>query len=346
MSFDNQMCMLSNTPVRPETKVKLYFLVSDGPLNKPLYQEKVYYPWDTCKILGSVSLEAIYKEYNQFSIIENEKSRYILSLLKEDQENEELNFDKIFEQLSDGFIKINKTTNKNAYISIGVIHKDIYEQMVSVSKNNYDKVFEKQYEEYIDFRDNDAQRIYRKTYTPEEYEKEKDFINEMRVGFIKEYTFNILLPDTRNAFATLKKQNSLSDKEAFSLISDDMHIVHILYECSMPIAPKSVNDVHSDSSLRKALFNLAQEKLYNDESFELVKPLFKVKVTQEVSISQLKEIFKKDYFTDELKALEDFEKQHSGKDYITLTGENEINQYIFLEEFIEQTDVELIIKFD
>lgn len=345
MSFDYQMCMLSNTPIHNNTKVKLYFLIAEGVYKQPLFKEKIFYPWHTSKILGGVSLNATYTEYNEFKIQDDEKSRYILSLLRKDQNNESLTFEEIFEQLATSHIKINKTTNENAYLNIGLVHDDIYKHMVKFAKKKALPMLKKQFAEHIKFRDVEGKKIY-KSATSEKYEEDKDYINLLRVGFIQEYIFSFLSVDGKNPFAYFKKEYALTDNAAFNLLVEDMLLVHIMYECSMSLNPRSLNDVHSDKSLRKELFLCSHEKLYNDEDAEIIKPKFSVKVTQEISASALAKVFNKECFKEESEALKDFRSEHYELNEVRLRGAKEINSHSFLRDIITQTDVDLIIKLD
>jgi len=345
MSFDYQMCMLSNTPIHNNTKVKLYFLIAEGVYKKPLFKEKIFYPWDTSKILGGVSLNATYTEYNQFKIQDDEKSRYILSLLRKDQNNENLTFEEIFDQLTTSNIKLNKTTNENAYLNIGLVHEDIYKHMIKVAKKKALPMLKKQFAEHMKFRDVESKEICKST-PSEEYEKQKDYINVLSVGFIQEYIFSFLPVDGKNPFAYFKKEYALTDDEAFSLLVEDMLLIHVMHECSMSLVPRSLNDVHSDTLLRKELFLCAHEKLYNDVDAEIINPKFSVKVTQEISISALEKIFNKQCFKEELESLKDFRSEHYELNEVRLSGAKEINSYLFLRDVITQTDVDLIIKLD
>lgn len=345
MSFDYQMCMLSNTPIHNNTKVKLYFLIAEGVYKQPLFKEKIFYPWDTSKILGGVSLNATYTEDNEFKIKDDEKSRYILSLLRKDQNDENLTFETIFEQLVTGHIKINKTTNENAYLNIGLVHEDIYKHMIKFAKKKALPMLKKQFAEHIKFRDVESKEICKST-PSEKYEEDKDYINVLRVGFIQEYIFSFLSVDGKNPFAYFKKEYALTDNDAFDLLVEDMLLIHIMYECSMSLNPRSLNDVHSDRSLRKELFLFAHEKLYNDEDSEMIKPKFSVKVTQEISYSALAKVFNKQCFKEELNALKEFRSEHYELNEVRLSGAKEINSYIFLRDVITQTDVDLIIKLD
>lgn len=138
----------------------------------------------------------------------------------------------------------------------------------------------------------------------------------------------------------------MTDNDAFDLLVEDMLLIHIMYECSMSLNPRSLNDVHSDRSLRKELFLCAHEKLYNDEDSEMIKPKFSVKVTQEISYSALAKVFNKQCFKEELNALKEFRSEHYELNEVRLSGAKEINSYIFLRDVITQTDVDLIIKLD
>lgn len=114
----------------------------------------ICYPWDISTILGGLSLTATYVSHKEYEIVDDIKSQYVLSVLRENQCNPNLTFKDIFEY-SDNNKPLLVYPHKNfGYLKHSLIHFDIYNSMVDFHKEKDMRKIKPRFDHYINFRDN------------------------------------------------------------------------------------------------------------------------------------------------------------------------------------------------
>lgn len=340
MGFSNQMCMLSNTPICEGSKVKLFLLVMGGVHGQPVFSDTLFYPWDVAKILGGVSMNARYIERSTFEIEEDIKSKYILSVLRNDQENPDLTFDDIFDSIhtggKDGLKIRNIAINKSAYIRYGLVNADIYDKMVAFHKAEaINNRINSGFKHYIEMRNKFGKGL---------SEKDKEYRMEFHVGSFHEYAADVLTEPGLHIFGDLKIEYGLTDDEALNILLDDMVLMNIFFECSILLSPRPMNDVHSSKTLKEELFKQSHELLYNIKEGEFMTPKHSIKVSQYIHINDIKEAFKYESYHNERKSIEEFERKYADLKSVNLNSA-EIQSIDFLGNYLDESDMSLTIIF-
>lgn len=342
MGFSNQMCMLSNTPIEEGSKVKLFFLVAEGKYGTPIFRDNICYPWDISTVLGGLSLTATYINHGEYEVEDNLKSQYILSVLRENQNNHALTFSDVFEYLHDNIPIIVYPRKKSGYLRIGLIHFDLYNEMVSYHKEKALKTIMPRFEHYVELRD--SQDILKNIKRDGELKNFKEYMMELHAGGLKEYATDLMCKPGRHPFADIKIGYNLNDNESLNVLLDDMVMMNIFFECSIILSQRPLNDVHSSNELKRELFKNSHESLYNKREVGFFKTQYKVSVNQEISLQDIKKAFEYESYSDERKSIEEFEIKYTGAEKVRLTPD-EIKDITFLKDYIEDSDIELTILF-
>jgi len=339
MGFSNQMCMLSNTPIAEGSKVKLFILVAGGVHGQPVFRDNIFYPWDVAKILGGVSMTARYVERSTFEIENDIKSQYILSVLRNDQDNPGLTFEEVFDSIHTGGKETmtlkNVAVNKSAYLRYGLINAEIYEKMVAFHKEKALSRINHGFEHYVEMRDKFGTGV---------LEDAKEYRMEFHVGSLHEYAADVIAELGHHIFGDLKRVYGLTDEEALNVLLDDMVMMNIFFECSILLAPRPMNDVHSSQELKQELFKRSHELLYDLRQGEFITPKHNVKVFQYLHINDIKEAFKYESYHVERKSIEDFEAKHADLKHVHLNPA-QIQSLDFLGDYLDNPDMWLTIVF-
>lgn len=344
MSLSNKMCMLSNTPIQEGSLVKLFFLVAEGKYGNPIFKMDTCYPWDASTILGGISLNARYIRKQEYEVVDDIKSRYVLDILKENQGNSNLTFEDIFTSFNDGKAILVYPNKKNGYLKLASIHLDIYEKMVEFHKEKALKKIKPRFDHYINFRDN--LKVDKNLFKNEsDFKSHIEYRMELHAGFLKEYTTDLFSKYGRHPFANLKLNYDLSDNDAFDILVDDMIIMDVFFECSILLSERPLNDELSSRKLKRELFKKSHELLYNSETSFFFKTKYSVIIEQEVILKDIKKTFEFESYNKELLAIEDFEKKYRENPYVIIHPED-IKNIIFLSEYIEDKNIPVKIIFD
>lgn len=342
MGFYNKMCMLSNTPIAEGSKVKLFFLVAEGKYGAPIFSDNICYPWDISTILGGLSITARYISHREYEVEDDIKSQYILSVLRENQNNPALTFSDIFESLHDNTPITVYPHKKTGYLRIGLIHFELYNKMVNYHKEKALKAIMPRFEHYIELRD--SRDIPKSIIGAQELKRFKEYMMDLHVGGLKEYATDLINEPGRHPFADIKLNHNLNDSETLNVLLDDMIMMNIFFECSILLCQRPLNDVHSSNKLKRELFKNSHETLYNKREVGFFKTQYKVSIHQEISLKDIRKAFEYESYKDERKDIEEFAIKHTGKEKVKLTS-NEIKGITFLKDYIEDPDIELTIFF-
>lgn len=164
MGSFNTTCAISHSAITPGDKVRLFFLASqDGHSNDA--QKNILsigckcYPWDDFKVIGGMSLEATYEDYNSYSFDEDSIfSQLILKQIKENYlenvsvEGEEYNsshdhmdinvndldWEKILDMIHSGRLYL-KGYGRGVKPAVGMmaIHESVYNIMMKETYEQY-----------------------------------------------------------------------------------------------------------------------------------------------------------------------------------------------------------------
>src|ERR1044071_4618706 len=90
MGSFNTTCAISHAPIRPNDKVRLFFLASQTGYSVDSRKSILSigcqcYPWDDFQVIGGISLEATYEDYNSYSF--DEKSIFAQLILNQIKKN-------------------------------------------------------------------------------------------------------------------------------------------------------------------------------------------------------------------------------------------------------------------
>jgi hypothetical protein len=164
MGSFNTTCAISHAPIRPDDKVRLFFLASKGGYYKELERNILSigcqcYPWDDFEVIGGISLEATYEDYNNYSFKEDDiYSHYIHNIIKRDYspnirvEGEEYNeshdhmdvkvenldWEKIMNMIHSGRLYL-KGYGRGAKPAVAMmaIHESVYQIMMNETYEKY-----------------------------------------------------------------------------------------------------------------------------------------------------------------------------------------------------------------
>lgn len=345
MGSFNQTCMLSNTPVRIGDKVKVLFLISDGCYHntKTILTSSIVKPWNAFKILGGLSVDAEYKGYGVFDVVENIKSSHILKLLRIASNNEKLSFNDAFEKIKDGKFDCNNYHRENIFINYSVIHEDIYSKIISYYNVDRKESLKTHLEESLER----IKSILGKNKSESQSDSDERF--EILFDFYNEYFPKGVNKDLElNSYTSIRKYNKeLNKDDIFNIIIDDLLLMEILFETSILLSPRPMNHELAPRDLKEFLLKQSLEHfLNNDYDEETVKVIKKVKIIQEVSIKDLEEYFDEcgEWLPEEEKDFKDFlsKNKESKKVYIEAS---EIENFVFLESALLDHDNDVVISF-
>lgn len=165
MGSFNTTCAISRAPIREGDKVRLFFLASDAHtypvdlLRTSISKGCQCYVWDDFKVIGGISLEATYSDYNTYEFDENSLfSRYIRWIIRGnysmnvsevgkeynefhdhmDVPPEDLSWEKIFDMQHSGrlFLK-GYGSGHLPFVGIMAIHESVYQIMLNESYEVY-----------------------------------------------------------------------------------------------------------------------------------------------------------------------------------------------------------------
>lgn len=164
MGSFNTTCAISHSPITPGDKVRLFFLASqagfsDDPQKNILSIGCQCYPWDDFKVIGGISLQATYDDYNSYSfdensifskmILEHIKNNYLENVSEEGKEYNEyhdhmdvnvndLDWQKVLNMIHSGrlYLKGYGRGVKPA-VAMMAIHEPIYDIMMKETYEQY-----------------------------------------------------------------------------------------------------------------------------------------------------------------------------------------------------------------
>ncbi|SOK58651.1 Phage protein [Yersinia phage fHe-Yen9-04] len=157
-------CAVSNTPIREGDKVRLFFLVSHqfsyryDPLRHSISNGCQCYPHDDFTVIGGISLEAEYSDYNTYSFDqESIYARYIRYIIKRDYamnvseegkeyneyhdhmdiSKDDLSWGKIQDMIHSGRLFINSYGSNLPFVATMAIHESVYQIMLNEPFERY-----------------------------------------------------------------------------------------------------------------------------------------------------------------------------------------------------------------
>lgn len=164
MGSFNTTCAISHAPIRPNDKVRLFFLASQTGYSVDSRKSILSigcqcYPWDDFKVIGGISLEATYEDYNSYSF--DEKSIFAQLILNQIKKNysenvsiegkeynsshdhmdvnvNDLDWEKILHMIHSGRLYL-KAFGHQASPAVGMmaIHESVYEIMMKETYEQY-----------------------------------------------------------------------------------------------------------------------------------------------------------------------------------------------------------------
>ncbi|QOI71855.1 hypothetical protein pEaSNUABM47_00372 [Erwinia phage pEa_SNUABM_47] len=165
MGSFNTTCAVSNTPIREGDKVRLFFLLSHrfsynfDPLRNSISQGCQCYPHDDFTVIGGISLEAEYTDYNTYSFDqESIFANYIHSIILRDYEmnvseegkeynpyhdhmdvpKSDLTWEKIQDMMHSGRLHLRSYGNCNLpFVTTMAIHESVYQIMLNEPFERY-----------------------------------------------------------------------------------------------------------------------------------------------------------------------------------------------------------------
>lgn len=168
MGCFNTTCFLSNSPIMPGNKVKLFVLVSNEnsyrsyPEEPKLGNGAKCYAWDDYSLLSCMHMDAIYDDYGNYDIEENFISEMILSLISNNYcMNEKiqgrdyndhhdclnihpasLDWVRVQDMIHEGRLFFNQIGSRKPFVSMIAIHEDIFNTFFGhVDKKDQDSFF-------------------------------------------------------------------------------------------------------------------------------------------------------------------------------------------------------------
>lgn len=163
MGSFNTTCAISHSAITPGDKVRLFFLASQDGYSEDAQKNILSigcqcYPWDDFKVIGGISLEATYEDYNSYSFDEKSIfSQLILSQIKEnylenvsvegkeynsyhdhmDVNVNDLDWEKILNMIHSGRLYLKGYgRGVNPAVAMMAIHESVYNVMM---KETYEK---------------------------------------------------------------------------------------------------------------------------------------------------------------------------------------------------------------
>ena len=159
MGSFNTTCAVSHSPIREGDKVRLFFLVSQpswykfDPIHHSLNKGCQCYAWDDFQVIGGISLEAKYSDYNTYEFDEESiyaryirwliRTNYSMNIPEEGKEyneshdhmnvpKDDLSWEKIFDMQHSGrlFLK-GYGGGPLPFVGIMAIHESVYQIMLN-----------------------------------------------------------------------------------------------------------------------------------------------------------------------------------------------------------------------
>lgn len=245
MGCFNYTCAISHAPIRPNDKVRLFFIAS----STTRFGDKNYTfngfqlePYDAFKVIGGISLKSSYLDYGNFDLDNSIYTKYILSVIQKNYimqtendiqksifmkkyiniEKENLTFEHIMNMIHHGCLYIKSEHGEHAVIvNLMAVHEEIYNMMckevgdIGEDAQNEDYAYKKvnPYKELMAFRKNDTPNI--KIY--KHYKQDQSFnLSMMLYGYMyqpmvtgnQNYEFNNAYNLLFNMSETLMKKQS------------------------------------------------------------------------------------------------------------------------------------------
>jgi len=349
MGSFNQMCMVSNVPVKPDAAVKVFFLVSNGDYRnqKTIMTGAMPNPWSAFKVFGGMCVDAVYRGYNRFDVVKNEKSDFLLDLLKKLTGEPDMDFTKVFELIDEGKLACPSLTRENVFMNIACVHDFAYEELIYHGESQKAGLKEKLMEQIS--RINEViNRANNDNHLPSEdkAERAKDLMLR-HMNFFDEYTPMCLDNDLGKCAFYLFSQHrpELTEQEVFDRIADDLVLMDGLYELGVTLSPKSLNHEIANESLREKVLKKGMEYFLNDyydeESVEVRK---RVKVIQEVTKQNLTDYLEEcgDYMPGAQEDFERFIEKHEGQSHVYIEAKN-VASLLFLKESLRDKEQDVLI---
>lgn len=342
MGYYKKICMLSGVPIKTNDEVKVFFLAATGSYKskETILVGNLVYPWSAFKIVAGLSIDAIYKGYDKFEVIENIKSKIVLKYLKTIMKKPELTYENMFNLIFDGetFIEYYK---ENTFLSAGYVHNDMYDKSISYLKemnDGYDNI------------KNDFERyLLEKAKAVEICKNDKDssMIEELvepEIGHLQQYIFG-----RKNSYQFIKKNinPSYTEHDFFNDFSKDIYFMDVMRETGTLLIPNmDLNEDISSHIKSKLLMDALEKSLNNDENDEYLPVRSKVKVYQEISIENIKNFYDEIEGNDSnsFKCFEKFILENKNKSILLIKKEN-IKDYSFLIENLYEQDKDVMIIF-
>lgn len=164
MGSFNTTCAISHTPIRPNDKVRLFFLASKSGYYKDQERNILSigcqcYPWDDFEVIGGISLESTYEDYNNYSFQEdNIFSAYIYNIIRRnyspnisvegeeynsyhdhmDVKLDDLDWAKIMNMIHSGRLYLNGYgRGAKPAVAMMAIHESVYQIMMAETYEKY-----------------------------------------------------------------------------------------------------------------------------------------------------------------------------------------------------------------
>lgn len=348
MGSFNQMCMVSNIPVKPETSVKLFFLVSNGDYRnqKTIMTGVMPNPWSAFKVFGGIGIDAIYRGYNRFDVIENEKSYYLLDLLKKLTCDPDMDFSKVFELIEKGELLCRTLSRENVFMNFACVHRFAYDELINhgeKQKISFKKILTDQISK--------INEVINKNFNNSvAYETKEERVKDLmlrHMNFFEEYTPTCLDNDLGKCSFYLFSQYKpeFTDNEVFSYIIDDILFMDGLYELGVTLSPKVCNHELASEKLRENVMSKGLSYFMNDyfdEDYVEVKK--KVSVIQEIKVENIKEYFEVcgDFLSEHQKGFECFLKENASKNKVYIEA-SKIKDIAFLSAILQDNKHDVIL---
>lgn len=342
MGYYKKICMLSGLPVKRNDKVKVFFLVATGSYKskETILVGNLVYPWSAFKIVAALSVDAIYKGYDKFEVVENIKSKIVLKYLQAIMKRTELTYENMFNLIFDGetFIEYYK---ENTFLSAGYVHDDMYYKSIFYLKEMNDG--------YDNIKDDFERYLSAKAKAVEMCKNDKDdsMVEELvepEIGSLQQYIFG-----RKNPYQFIKKNinPSYTEHDFFNDFCQDIYFMDVMRETGTLLIPNmDLNEDISSHIKSKLLIDALEKSLNNDENDEYLPVRSKVKVYQEISIENIKSFYNEieGNNSKSFKCFEKFILENKGKSVLLIKKEN-IKEYSFLSENLYKHDKDIMLVF-
>lgn len=347
MGSFNQMCMVSNIPIKQNTSIKLFFLVSEGDSNneETIMTGFMPSPWSAFKFFGGMSVDAIYRGYNSFEVLKNEKSDYMLSLFKKLTGKNDLDFSKIFKEIEYGSFDLQSSSRENVFMNIACVHNFAYDEMVKSEerKIHLKEMLDRELESIDNLINKDPNNRF------ESEEEANNFREDMLnwIDVFDNYTPNCIDEDFNKSSFVLYRQYrpDLNKNEVFNKIINDILFMDNLHELGVTVSPRSMNHELASEQLREKIMTKSLTYFMNDYYDEdYVKVKKTVRVIQEITLNNLNDYFNSiDEVSVEVKlSFDKFIQENKDKDRVYIEADN-IGKYYFLSNIVQDKQHDILI---